>query len=42
MITVQIRIIKNIFDSNVCYFKNSNVNIHVFIILKRKKILVFS
>lgn len=36
-IIVQIRIITKIFDSNSYYFKNSNINIHVFIILNRKK-----
>lgn len=36
-IIVQRRIITKIFDSNSYYFKNSNINIHVFIILNRKK-----
>lgn len=36
-IIVQIRIITKIFDSNSYDFKNSNINIHVFIILNRKK-----
>lgn len=41
MIIVQIRMIIKKCDSNLCDFKNSNINIHVFIILNRKK-CVFS
>lgn len=41
MIIAQIRMMIKKCDSNLCDFKNSNINIHVFIILNRKKMCVF-